>query len=66
VCLDCGRVDEFVDELIEKRQRTVAEQNGYSLAPQNLALYGHCAECRGREPKPAASTAVGRDTRRGR
>src|SRR5688572_8456363 len=48
VCLDCGRVDEFVDEVIDSQQRVVAQRNGYSLAPHNLALYGYCAECRSR------------------
>jgi Fur family ferric uptake transcriptional regulator len=46
VCLECGRVDEFVDDAIEKRQRAVAESNGYALAQHQLALYGYCADCR--------------------
>jgi Fur family ferric uptake transcriptional regulator len=46
VCLECGRVDEFVDDVIEKRQKAVAEANGYALAQHQLALYGYCAECR--------------------
>jgi Fur family ferric uptake transcriptional regulator len=47
ICLECGRVDEFVDDVIEKRQRAVAESNGYALAQHQLALYGYCAGCRG-------------------
>jgi Fur family ferric uptake transcriptional regulator len=47
ICLECGRVDEFVDEVIEKRQRAVAESNGYALSQHQLALYGYCADCRG-------------------
>jgi Fur family ferric uptake transcriptional regulator len=47
ICLECGRVDEFVDDVIEKRQRAVAESNGYALAQHQLALYGYCADCRG-------------------
>ena len=46
ICLECGRVDEFVDDVIEKRQRAVAESNGYALAQHQLALYGYCAGCR--------------------
>jgi Fur family transcriptional regulator, ferric uptake regulator len=53
ICLECGRVDEFVDEVIEKRQKAVAESNGYALAQHQLALYGYCADCRGgRKPAP--------------
>ncbi|NBT74783.1 MAG: ferric iron uptake transcriptional regulator [Betaproteobacteria bacterium] len=39
VCLDCGRVEEFVDEEIEARQQKIARDRGFSLA---LSLYGHC------------------------
>jgi len=46
ICLECGRVDEFVDDVIEKRQKAVAESNGYALAQHQLALYGYCANCR--------------------
>lgn len=46
VCLGCGRVDEFVDDVIEKRQREMAKSNGYALAQHHLALYGYCADCR--------------------
>jgi Fur family ferric uptake transcriptional regulator len=46
ICLECGRVDEFVDDVIEKRQRAIAESNGYALAQHQLALYGYCADCR--------------------
>lgn len=48
ICLECGRVDEFVDDVIEKRQRAVAESNGYALAQHQLALYGYCSGCRKR------------------
>jgi Fur family ferric uptake transcriptional regulator len=51
ICLECGRVDEFVDDIIEKRQRAVAEANGYALAQHQLALYGYCTDCRGSAKK---------------
>lgn len=51
ICLECGRVDEFVDDVIEKRQRVVAESNGYALAQHQLALYGYCPDCRGSAKK---------------
>jgi len=46
ICLKCGRVDEFTDELIEQRQRSVADSQGYLLAQHQLALYGYCPRCR--------------------
>ncbi|MFC3110279.1 ferric iron uptake transcriptional regulator [Undibacterium arcticum] len=44
VCLDCGRVEEFFDEEIEKRQQTIAHQRGFEIAEHALALYAHCSK----------------------
>src|SRR3954447_10591692 len=44
VCLDCGRVEEFYDEEIEKRQQSVAKARGFDIAEHALALYGHCTK----------------------
>ncbi len=44
VCLDCGRVEEFFDEEIEKRQHKIAEERGFKLAEHALALYGNCSK----------------------
>jgi Fur family ferric uptake transcriptional regulator len=44
VCLDCGRVEEFYDEEIEKRQQQVAAERGFEIAEHALALYGHCTK----------------------
>src|ERR1700752_2456369 len=38
VCLDCGRVEEFYDAEIEKRQRSVAQTRGFDLQDHALAL----------------------------
>ena len=42
VCLDCGHVEEFFDEQIEARQKSVAESRGFSLQEHALALYANC------------------------
>ena len=42
VCLDCGRVEEFVDNGIEERQHAVAERLGYEIRHHALVMYGHC------------------------
>ncbi len=44
VCLDCGRVEEFYDEEIEKRQQKIASERGFQLAEHALALYGNCTK----------------------
>jgi Fur family ferric uptake transcriptional regulator len=45
VCTACGKVVEFKDEVIEERQRQMAEKLGFSLTDHSLYLYGMCAEC---------------------
>lgn len=44
VCLDCGRVEEFYDAEIEKRQQTVAKAKGFVIADHALSLYAHCSK----------------------
>ncbi len=46
VCIRCGRVDEFTDEIIEERQRAIAEKAGYEMTDHSLYIYGICADCR--------------------
>jgi Fur family ferric uptake transcriptional regulator len=42
VCLQCGRVEEFYDSHIERRQIEVALQRGFQLHGHSLALYADC------------------------
>lgn len=55
VCLDCGRVEEFVDAGIEERQNAVAQRLGFAIRDHSLIMYGHCrrADCphRGKSKK---------------
>jgi Fur family ferric uptake transcriptional regulator len=44
VCLDCGRVEEFCDDEIEKLQQNVARERGFQIAEHALALYAHCTK----------------------
>jgi Fur family ferric uptake transcriptional regulator len=44
VCLDCGRVEEFYDPEIEKRQRSVAQARGFELQDHALAMYAVCVK----------------------
>ena len=44
VCLDCGRVEEFYDAEIEKRQNAVALVKGFAIADHALSLYAHCTK----------------------
>jgi Fur family ferric uptake transcriptional regulator len=44
VCLSCGRVEEFVDAEIERRQQKIAADRGFRLQDHALALYGECTK----------------------
>lgn len=39
VCLETNQVIEFVDELIERRQHELADEQGYEIVDHSLVLY---------------------------
>ncbi len=45
VCVKCGLVEEFVDELIESRQQAVAKKAGFCMTDHSLNIYGICKGC---------------------
>lgn len=44
VCLDCGKVIEFEDDVIETRQSEIAQSHGIKLTNHSLYLYGRCVK----------------------
>lgn len=46
LCLKCGKVEEFTDEVIETRQKEIAARLGYELTDHSLYLYGICSTCK--------------------
>ncbi|NQZ83616.1 MAG: ferric iron uptake transcriptional regulator [Colwellia sp.] len=42
VCLKCGKVVEFEDDVIEQRQLNVAKKHNIKLTNHSLYLYGEC------------------------
>lgn len=45
VCTSCGKVEEFYDAEIEKRQNMIAQEKGWVIQDHSMALYGQCAAC---------------------
>src|SRR3954454_795142 len=47
VCMQCGRVEEFYDPEIEKRQAKIARERGFAIREHSLYLYAECtkADC---------------------
>ena len=44
VCLDCGKVEEFYDAEIEKRQHAIAKAKGFVISDHALSLYATCTK----------------------
>lgn len=42
VCVKCGRVEEFFDAEIEKRQESAAAKLGFTMQDHSLTIYGMC------------------------
>lgn len=42
VCLQCGKVEEFFDPEIERRQTAVAKDRGFEVKEHALYLYAEC------------------------
>jgi Fur family transcriptional regulator, ferric uptake regulator len=46
MCIKCGKVDEFTDEIIETQQKQIAQRLDYELTAHGLYLYGYCPNCK--------------------
>ena len=42
VCIQCGKVEEFYDQTIEDRQKSVVGKMGYAIQDHSLVIYGDC------------------------
>jgi Fur family ferric uptake transcriptional regulator len=45
VCIKCGLVVEFEDDVIERRQHEKAKELGFILREHSLIMYGECKNC---------------------
>lgn len=45
VCVKCGLVEEFVDTVIEQRQKDIAENARFKITDHSLNIYGLCDAC---------------------
>ena len=44
VCLQCGRVEEFFDPEIERRQIKIAKERGFTIHEHSLHIYADCTK----------------------
>ncbi|BEP45245.1 ferric iron uptake transcriptional regulator [Variovorax sp. 375MFSha3.1] len=45
ICTSCGKVEEFYDAEIERRQQMIAKDKGWILQDHAMSLYGLCGDC---------------------
>ena len=51
VCTSCGKVEEFYDPEIEKRQQLIADRMGWTIQDHSMSLYGQCARCKAKSTR---------------
>ncbi len=45
ICTECGDITEFVDEEIENRQHSIAEEHNFKMQDHSMQIYGLCKNC---------------------
>ena len=45
ICLNCGKIIEFVDEVIEKQQINVSKKYNFHMIDHTMQIIGYCDEC---------------------
>jgi len=53
ICLECGKIVEFVDHEIERRQKHISREHGFKLVQHRHQLFGICEDCQARKAKRA-------------
>lgn len=47
ICLKCGKVISFQDDLLEELEGKIAVTTGFKVVNHEVKLYGYCVECGG-------------------
>ena len=45
VCTKCGKIEEFLDSIIEERQEEIAKKAAFKITDHVLNIYGICLSC---------------------
>ena len=48
ICLDCGSIYAFKDDLLETLEGRINETMGFEVVDHEVKLYGHCKKCKGK------------------
>jgi len=45
ICIKCGEVSEFDDDLLDTLEAEIKRRNGYQVVDHDLKFYGYCNKC---------------------
>jgi Fur family ferric uptake transcriptional regulator len=45
ICLDCGTVKEFEDDLMETLETVIARKSKFQIVDHQVKFYGYCEDC---------------------
>ena len=51
ICLDCGQLFSFQDDLLDRLEAKIEESMGFTVVNHEVKLYGTCLECKQRTKK---------------
>jgi len=49
VCLECGEIEEFIDEIIEKQQELIAKKHNFKMTGHTMKIVGICSCCQSKK-----------------
>lgn len=52
VCQQCGKIEEFSDNLLQTLRDSLLAQYGFSAQVNHMSIFGLCVQCREAEPEP--------------
>jgi Fur family ferric uptake transcriptional regulator len=52
LCLECGRVEEVRDDLLERLEQSIEAEHGFSILDHQVKFIGLCRECRTKRREP--------------
>ncbi|MFN0205321.1 MAG: Fur family transcriptional regulator [Planctomycetota bacterium] len=57
VCVDCGKITEFISDEIEALQDQAAKEHKFTVVAHSLKIFGYCSNCTKKHPdvKPLAT-----------
>jgi len=45
ICLECGEIIEFIDDVIEKQQLVVSKKYNFHMVDHTMKIVGYCDKC---------------------